>query len=123
MTVTIDREEGFKGEIAIGVEHLRVGVRSYPTAMLEADRPSAFDESLESSQKAIFRPETQKLAIMLIADPNAAVTELPYRVSLKARPIVEGMPGELIAVKEFPLMVVSMEKNQASLDAARQSQN
>ena len=60
---------------------------------------------------------------MLIADPNAAVTELPYRVSLKARPIVEGMPGELIAVKEFPLMVVSMEKNQTSLDAARQSQN
>ena len=123
LTVTIDREEGFKGEIAIGVENLPVGVRAYPTAMLEADRPSPFDESLESSQKAIFRPETQKLAIMLIADPNASVTELPYRVSLKARPIVEGMPGELIAVKEFPLMVVSMEKNQTSLDAAQQSQN
>ena len=123
LTVTIDREEGFKGEIAIDVENLPVGVRAYPTAMLEADRPSPFDESLESSQKAIFRPETQKLAIMLIADPSASVTELPYWVSLKARPIVEGMPGELIAVKEFPLMVVSMEKNQASLDAAQQSQN
>ena len=110
LTVTADREEGFAGEVALSVENLPAGVRVYPTAVHESYRPPAFDEG----EKDIFRAETQKMAVTLIAEENAAPTRLPVFVVVKARPVVNGVPGAEIAVGEIPLMVVAAEESEAA---------
>ena len=113
LTVTAEREEGFGGEIALSVENLPPGVQAYPTAVLEPPRPPAFDEG----EKEIFRPETQKVTIALIAEEGASTTRVPVFVLVKARPVVNGVPGAQIAVGEIPLMVVSSVPGEAGQDA------
>ena len=119
LTVTADREEGFGGEIALSVENLPAGVQAYPTAVLEPPRPPAFDEG----EKEVFRPETQKVSIALIAEEGASTTRVPVFVLVKARPVVNGVPGAQIAVAEVPLMVVSSAPGEAGQDADRESLN
>jgi hypothetical protein len=102
LIVTADREEGFGGEIALSVDHLPEGLEALPTAVLEPPRPTAFDEG----QKDIFRPETQKVAISLIADSEAPATRRPKVVGVSARPIVNGRPGQPIPVGEVLVMVL-----------------
>ena len=119
LTVTVDREEGFGGEIALSVENLPASVQAYPTAVHEPYRPPAFDEG----EKDVFRPETQKVSLTLIAEEGASTTRLPHFVRVKARPIVNGMPGAGIAVGEVPLMVVPLLESEATGDADRESPN
>ena len=110
LTVTAEREEGFGGEIALSVENLPPGVQAYPTAVLEPPRPPAFDEG----EKEVFRPETQKVSIALIAEEGASTTRVPVFVLVKARPVVNGVPGAQIAVGEIPLMVVAPLEHEAT---------
>ncbi len=102
LTVTADREEGFGGEIALSVENLPAGVQAYPTAVQEPDRPPAFDEG----EKDVFRPETQKVSLTLIAEERASPTRVPVFLLVKARAVVDGVPGAEIEVGKVPLMVV-----------------
>ncbi len=103
LTVTVDREEKFDGEVALVVEDLPEGVHAYATAVPEEERPPAFDES----EKHMFRPETQKVSITLTAGDGASTTKLPRMVRVKARAIVGGEMGPLIPVGVVPLMVVA----------------
>ncbi len=103
LTVTVDREENFEGEVALVVEELPEGVHAYATAVPEPEQPPAFDES----EKHMFRPETQKVSISLMAEDGAPATNLPRMVRVKARAIVGGKMGPLIPVAEVPLMVVA----------------
>ena len=103
LTVTVDREEKFEGEVALVVEDLPEGVHAYATAVPEEERPPAFDES----EKHMFRPETQKVSITLMAEDGASTTNLPRMVRVKARAIVGGEMGPLIPVGVVPLMVVA----------------
>ena len=103
LTVTVDREENFDGEVALVVEDLPEGVHAYATAVPEEERPPAFDES----EKHMFRPETQKVSITLMAEEGASTTNLPRMVRVKARAIVGGEMGPLIPVGLVPLMVVA----------------
>ena len=102
LTVTADREEGFGGEIALSVENLPAGVQAYPTAVQDPYRPPAFDEG----EKDVFRPETQKVSLTLIAEERASPTRVPVFVLVKARAVVDGVPGAEIEVGKFPLMIV-----------------
>ena len=103
LTVTVDREEKFEGEVALVVEDLPEGVHAYATAVPEPERPPAFDES----EKHMFRPETQTVSITLMAEDGASTTNLPRMVRVKARAIVGGKMGPLIPVGQVPLMVVA----------------
>ena len=103
LTVAVDREENFDGEVALVVEDLPEGVHAYATAVPEEERPPAFDES----EKHMFRPETQKVSITLMAEEGASTTNLPRLVRVKARAIVGGELGPLIPVGVVPLMVVA----------------
>ena len=103
LTVTVDREEQFDGEVALAVDGLPEGVHAYATAVPEAERPPAFDES----EKHMFRPETQKVSITLMAEDGASTTRLPRVVRVRARAIVGGKTGPLIPVGDIPLMVVA----------------
>ncbi len=103
LTLTVDREENFDGEVALVVEELPEGVHAYATAVPESEKPPAFDES----EKHMFRPETQKVSISLMAEDGASTTNLPRMVRVKARAIVGGKTGPLIPVAVVPLMVVA----------------
>lgn len=103
LTVTVDREEKFDGEIAVVVEDLPEGVHAFAAAVPEEERPPAFDES----EKHMFRPQTQKVSISLMAEDKASTTNLPRMVRVKARAIVGGEMGPLIPVGVIPLMVVA----------------
>ena len=116
LIVTADREEGFEGEIALSVDNLPEGLEALPTAVLEPPRPPAFDEG----QKEIFRPETQKVAISLIADSKAPATQRPQVVGVSARPIVNGRPGRPIPVGEVLVMVLPPASNVAAEAARRE---
>ena len=110
LTVTADREEGFGGEIALSVDNLPAGVQAYPTAVYDPYRPPAFDEG----EKDVFRPQTQKVSLTLIAEEGASPTRLPVFVLVKARPVVNGVPGAEIAVGKVPLMVVAPLESEAT---------
>ena len=103
LTVTAEREEGFRGAIALSFENLPAGVQAFPTAMPEADSIPAFDEG----QKDIFRPETQQVFVTLVAEEHATATRLPRAVQVNARAIVAGRPGTAIPVGEVLLMVLT----------------
>ena len=110
LTVTADREEGFGGEIALSVENLPAGVQAYPTAVQDPYRPPAFDEG----EKDVFRPETQKVSLTLIAEERASPTRVPVFVLVKARAVVDGVPGAEIEVGKVPLMIVPPPESEAT---------
>ena len=116
--VTADREEGFGGEIALSVDNLPEGLEALPTAVQEPPRPPAFDEG----QKEIFRPETQKVAISLIADSKAPATRRPQVVRVSARPVVNGRLGRPIPVGEVLVIVLPAARSVAN-EAARATLN
>ena len=60
--------------------------------------------------------------MMLVADPEAALTGIPQWVIIKARPVVEGKAMEPVVVQRFLLMVVGEEIDaNLELDAVPES--
>ena len=102
LTLITEQEEGFDGEIALSVENLPEGVDAYPGTDVEPDRGPPLDEGY----KERFVPKTQKATLMLFARADALLTRMPQFVRLRARPVIGGQPGELLKVREVPLMVV-----------------
>ncbi len=104
LTVTTQQEEGFGGEIAIVVENLPPGVEAYPGTETREQKPPPAG-SFEDDDR--FAVGSQTATVLLVAADNAGITSAPWFARVKARPIVEGKPGELLFVGEFPIMVVS----------------
>ena len=109
LTVTTGQEEGFDGEVAIGVEGLPRGVEALIGTEVEPEGPLADPSVREQS----FVPKTQKATIVLLADADAPATRMPKVVRLKARPIVKGNPGTEIFIGELALMVIRPTKTAA----------
>ena len=106
LTVTTGQEEGFDGEVAIGVEGLPRGVEAFTGTEVEAEGPLADPSVRERS----FVPKTQKATIVLLAHADAPATSMPKLVRFKARPIVNGNPGAEIFIGKMALMVIRPTK-------------
>jgi len=102
LSVTTGQEEGFNGEIAITVEGLPQGVEVFPGTEVEPDRGPPLDEGY----KERFVPKSQKATLVFLATSNAPTTSMPQIIRVVGRPLVEGKPGAVLAVREVPLMVV-----------------
>ena len=102
LTVITDEEEGFNGEVAVLVENLPAGVQAFPAAVTEPKTAPP----LPAMNKERFRPESQKVTIMLVASANASATRAPTFADIKVRPIVDGYPGAPLFVRQLALMVV-----------------
>ncbi len=109
LTVTTGQEEGFDGEVVIGVEGLPQGVEALTGAEVENDGPLA-DPSIRERR---FVPKTQKATIILLAKADAPATSMPKVVRFKARPIVNGKPGTEIFIGRMALMVIRPRKTAA----------
>ena len=102
LTVTTGQEEGFDGEVVIGVEGLPRGVEALTGTEVEDEGPLADPSVRERS----FVPKTQKATIVLLAHADAPATSMPKVVRFKARPIVNGNPGAEIFIGKMALMVI-----------------
>jgi hypothetical protein len=102
LTVTIDREEGFRGYVAVDVEGLPAGVRALPALENPEDKPPLPN----GGRLERYTPREQRTTVMLIAAPDAPVSEVPARIRVIVRAIGEGKLADPVAVKEIPLMVL-----------------
>ena len=103
LTITTEQEEGFGGEVAILVEDLPPGVAAYPGTEVQLQIPPPA-EIFEDEER--FAVGSQTATILLVAGADAPLTPVPRFAQVKARPIVQGRPGELLFVGELPIMVV-----------------
>lgn len=102
VSVQVAREEEFKGFVAVSAGRLPAGV-SVVTAMANpVDRPPLPN----AGRLERYVGREQSAGIMLVAAPDAPLTELPVTVKVQVRPVVDGRVGNVIAEKEIPVMVV-----------------
>ena len=123
-----EKEEGFEGQIAIGVDDLPPGVELLPGSQAAWARkwllgvyyrPPPGKESLLMSS-AHHRSEREVTTLVLVAHSEAAPTRLPHFVRVHARPMVAGKPGPRILARRFPVMVVHPQQVRAENDVRRQ---
>ena len=107
LNLVTEREEGFEGEVAIGVENLPPGVRALPGSAIQPDVTVTgnFNEPLGRINKEWYRPKRQVETIILHADEDAACSG-PQTLRLTALPIVNGKPGVPFEFQEIPVMVL-----------------
>jgi len=100
LTIIVEQEEGFDGQVALVVENLSPGLLAFAAVDVEPDRPAPLAEI----NKEHFFPRSQKATILLIASADAANT-MPQLLRISARPVVGGKLGEPLLVRDIPLMV------------------
>jgi hypothetical protein len=109
-----EREEGFKGELALGVENLPPGVEAHAGSSLDL---AAFEtngdviegryESRGTVHKDRFRPSRRLITLVLLARPEASPTPEPCVLRFFVTPVLNEKSGSRISVYELPLMVLA----------------
>lgn len=111
LKVTTGLEEGYSGQVALSLEGLPPGVESLTGT--EAEPPSPIGPTSESRKS--FLGFSERAVILLRADEQAPLTDLPARVRVWARPAVDNRLGARLPVGEIPLMVIgSPERSSGS---------
>jgi len=101
--VVFDREEDYRGAVAVTAESLPPGVQALAGADFEPDK----DPPLHPGKRERYVPRNERLVVVFTASADAAVTKQPQLVRILVRPIVDGKPGAIVGMKEIPLMVVA----------------
>jgi hypothetical protein len=102
LTVAIDREEGFRGYVAVNVEGLPAGVTALAAMEDPADKPPLPN----GGRLERYTPKEQRTTVMLSAAADAPVSDLPVRIRVVARVVSQGRLADPVAVKEIPLIVL-----------------
>jgi hypothetical protein len=102
ITVNVDREEGFKGFVAVSAEGLPPGV----SAVTGLENPIERPPLPNAGRRDRYYPIPQTATLMLVAAPSAPPTPLPAAVKITVRAIVEGKIGKSVFEKAVPLMVI-----------------
>lgn len=101
--VTFDREEDYRGAVAVSVENLPEGVTVLAAADYEPDKdPPPFPGKRER-----YVPRTERTVLAFSVADKAPFSALPKVARVIVRPVVDGKPGATIASKEIPIMVVA----------------
>ncbi|MEO6758093.1 MAG: hypothetical protein ABIO24_01480 [Saprospiraceae bacterium] len=101
--VTFDREEDYRGAVAVSVNDLPAGVTVLAAADYEPDKdPPPFPGKRER-----YIPRTERTVLAFSVADGASLMDLPKVARVTVRPVLEGKPGAVIASKEIPIMVVA----------------
>jgi hypothetical protein len=100
---TFDREEGFRGAIALSVESLPSGVE----ALAGADYDAEPDQPPSAGKKERYTPRTERAVVVFRALADVAPATVPAVVRLTVRTVVDGRVGAILATHELPLMVIA----------------
>jgi hypothetical protein len=101
--VTFDREEDYRGEIAVIAEGLPSGVNAVVGADYEADTEA---EALRTGKRERYTPRNERTVLVLAAASDAAATSEPVMARVVVRPLSGGKLGGVLATKSFPIMVL-----------------
>ena len=123
-----EKEEGFEGQIAIGVDDLPPGVELLPGSQAAWARKWLVGvfyrpppgKGSQMMSPAHHRTEREVTTLVLVAHAEAAPTRLPHFVRVHARPMVAGKPGPRILARRFPVMVVNPQEARAENEDRRQ---
>ncbi|MBL8217221.1 MAG: DVUA0089 family protein [Bryobacterales bacterium] len=101
--VMFDREEDYRGAIAVTAEGLPAGVTVAAGADFEPDK----DEPLTKGKRERYTPRTERSVLVFSAAPDAPATVAPQQVRVVVRPVANGKLGDVIAAKTIPMMVLA----------------
>ena len=101
--VAFDREEDYRGAVAVTADALPPGVE----ALAGADFEPAKDSPRSPGKRERYVPQTERVVLVFTASAAAPVSKEPQLVRISVRPIMDGHPGAVIHTKEIPLMVVA----------------
>lgn len=101
--VTFDREEDFRGAVAVAVEGLPEGVTVLAAADFEPDK----DPPMHPGKRERYVPRTERTVLAFAVADGAPLMETPKVARVTVRPVVDGKPGVVIASKQIPMMVVA----------------
>jgi hypothetical protein len=104
--VVFDREEDYRGAVAVTADSLPPGVQALAGADFE---PPDKEQKAPVGKRERYTGRTERVVVVFTAAPDAAATKQPQLVRLLVRPIVDGKPGAVISTKEIPLMVVAKQ--------------
>ncbi len=107
LNLQIDREEGFQDYVTAAVEGLPAGV----TAMTAIENPQEKPPLPNGGRLERYVAREQRLSVMLVAAPDAPLTEMPARVRVSVRVVHEGRIQEPVAVEEIPVMVIARRES------------
>ena len=128
LTVVIDREEGFDGDVVLTADRLPAGVKILPGTEVEQPRGVVQDEGL----KKRFQAYRRQTLLFLVAEEGAPPTVLPHTVRLLVQPVGRsgtaryvkytraegqfpidlGQTGGSLLVREIPVTVVASSSEQ-----------
>lgn len=101
--VTFDREEDYRGAVAVMVESLPTGV----TAAIGADYEPDKDPPLREGKRERYTPRTERTVVILTAAADAPAMSQPQIARVIVRPVANGKMGDIIASKSVPVMVIA----------------
>ena len=113
LTVTTGQEEGFTGQILLQVEGLPPGVQALPSTDYQPETPP----NLDQGPKERYMPQQGATSVMIVAAEDAPATRMPRILRIRARPVVSGKLGPLLAVGKVHLMVLKGNRRQASANS------
>ena len=108
LTVTTGQEEGFTGQILLQVEGLPPGVQALPSTDYQPETPP----NLDQGPKERYMPQQGATSVMIVAAADAPATRMPHILRIRARPVVSGKIGPLLAVGKVHLMVLKESHRQ-----------
>jgi hypothetical protein len=100
--VSFDREEDYRGAVAVSVEPLPPGVEALAAADFEPDK----DPPAYTGKRERYVPRTERVVVAFTAAAHAPPAPVPVAAKVVVRPIAGGKPGEPLAANEILLMVV-----------------
>ena len=100
--VTFDREEDYRGAIAVVAEGLPAGVEVLAGADFEPDK----DPPRYPGKRERYTARGERTAVIFTASAGATPTGTPQVARLVVRPVADGKAGEVVATKRIPVMVV-----------------
>jgi len=101
--VAFDREEDFRGAVAVSAESLPAGVSVVAGADYEPDK----DSPPARSNRERYVPRNERAVVVFTASPDAPPTRAPQVVRLVVRPVVDGKTGAILAAREIPVVVIA----------------
>jgi len=101
--VAFDREEDFRGAVAVSAESLPAGVSVVAGADYEPDR----DSPPARANRERYVPRNERAVVVFSASPDAPPTRAPQVVRLVVRTVVDGKTGAILAAREIPVVVIA----------------
>ncbi len=116
--VTVELEEGFQGEVALGVENLPAGVTVAPAVSAAQKSSSLQVKPGGQLHRNRHLPQERFLPLMWMASDDVPSVILPRPVRIVARPILAGRIGEPLLAQEI-LLTVTGKSGSATAEMAK----